>query len=139
MVALCAVEEILPLRWRVLRAGRPVEAAQYAADHQPDTRHWRYQDADDRIVGCATVQRAPFPDGEGPAWQLRGMAVDEDLQGMGIGGEVLVGVMADVAEPIWCNARVRAVPFYQTHGWVVVSDAFEVPDVGPHHRMVWKP
>jgi len=37
---------------------------------------------------------------------------------------------------LWCNARVGAVPFYRSHGWEVVSAVFEVPAVGPHHRMV---
>ena len=67
------------------------------------------------------------------------MAVDEDLQGMGIGGDVLVFAAREVAEPIWCNARERAIPFYASHGWKIVSDTFDIPDVGPHKRMVWTP
>lgn len=135
----CTVDEILDLRWRVLRPGRPLDSARYEQDLLPDTRHWAYRDAEGRVVGCVTVQRAPFPGGDGPAWQLRGMAVDEDLQGMGIGGDVLVFAAREVAEPIWCNARERAIPFYASHGWKIVSDTFDIPDVGPHKRMVWTP
>jgi predicted GNAT family N-acyltransferase len=37
---------------------------------------------------------------------------------------------------LWCNARTSARDFYAGLGWTVVSEAFDIPDVGPHVRMV---
>ena len=81
----------------------------------------------------------PCPDPEGPAWQLRGMAVVPGLQGEGIGSSLLTAVHRDVGEGLWCNARERAVPFYQRHGWIIVSEPFDVGTIGPHRRMVRQP
>jgi len=37
---------------------------------------------------------------------------------------------------LWCNARVPAVGFYESLGWRVVSERFEIPTAGPHVKMV---
>jgi GNAT superfamily N-acetyltransferase len=73
--------------------------------------------------------------------QLRGMAVDATAQRSGIGSALLEFAEAHLravggTDYRWCNARVRAIPFYERHGWRVVSEEFEIPEVGPHQRMV---
>lgn len=128
--------DLLDLRWQVLRAGRPRHTAALPGDDDLTTRHWAVWQ-DDRVVACATVMPAPFPTGPGPAWRLRGMAVEATLQGQGVGGSLLEAVQAGIREPMWCDARLAAVPFYQAHGWRVVSEVYDVPEVGPHHRMTW--
>ena len=40
------------------------------------------------------------------------------------------------AQLLWANARIAAVPFYQKLGWVIGSDEFHIPTVGPHHKIV---
>jgi len=32
---------------------------------------------------------------------------------------------------LWCNARLRAVGFYELFGFVVAGEVFEEPDIGP--------
>jgi GNAT superfamily N-acetyltransferase len=132
-----AVGQILELRHRVLRAGLPAEAAHFSGDEAATTKHLAAM-IDGRVVGCATILLNEW-EGE-PAWQLRGMAVEEHYRSQGIGK-----VLLDAAERIatesgtaimWCNARVPAVRFYQKHGWAVVSDEFEVPSAGPHVKMI---
>ena len=60
----------------------------------------------------------------------------------GVGAQLLLALEHWVREPesptrlLWCNARVPAVPFYQKHGWQVVSEPFEVPTAGPHVKMI---
>ena len=39
------------------------------------------------------------------------------------------------ATRVWCNARTRALTLYQRAGFVVASEEFEPPDIGPHYRM----
>ena len=71
--------------------------------------------------------------------QLRGMAVDGAHQGRGVGGALLSAVADALSGPLWCNARLRAVPFYARHGWHITSERFDIAGIGPHHRMAWNP
>jgi GNAT superfamily N-acetyltransferase len=125
--------EVLPLRAKILRPNRPVDDARWDCDALPDTRHWLLEERG-RVLGVATVLSSPIT--EGPEWQLRGMAVDDGQQGRGLGRRLLDGLVAEVAQPLWCNARLSAVPFYEKAGWRVISDAFDIPGVGPHKRMI---
>lgn len=131
-------EEILPLRHAVLRAGRPFADARFGGDDDPRTRHW-VAEHDGRVVGVVSVMPADEPDGRGMRWQLRGMAVDPEWQGRRVGQRLLRAVHAEVAEPMWCNARERAARFYAREGWTRVAGPFDIPGVGPHFRMVRTP
>ncbi len=128
--------EILPLRHAVLRPGRPRATAEFDGDDEPATRHLAAF-CDGACVSCLTLMVRPIA-GE-PAWQLRGMATRADCQRSGLGAALLraaeAGLRPDEPRVLWCNARVDAVAFYERLGWRVVSDVFDVPDVGPHHRM----
>ncbi len=130
-----AAHEVIDVRHEVLRNGRPRADAVFDGDSDLTTRHWVAMQAD-RAVGVVTVVARTSP--EGPAWQLRGMAVLPGLQGTGVGAAMLSAVHAEVAEPMWCNAREGAVPFYERAGWTLCSATFEIPGVGPHRRMVWR-
>jgi GNAT superfamily N-acetyltransferase len=90
------------------------------------------------VVGVASVFSAPLgPDG--PTGQLRGMAVAPAARGGGVGLKLLRAVEAAHPEGLWCNARVSALGFYEGAGWRVISEAFEIPGVGPHVKMRWDP
>ncbi len=135
MVRRATAEEVIDLRHKVLRPGRPRETAIWACDALAGTRHWVLE-RNGRILACASVVDAPFPDGEGPGLQLRGMAVDPEFQGHGLGRELLTGIAAEMAEPLWCNARLTAEAFYLATGWRAVGPLFEIAEVGPHRRMI---
>ena len=136
------IEEILPLRHRELRPGRPIESAHFDGDDDPGTCHLGvFQAAYGEVLGCASFIPEDWQ-GE-PAYRLRGMATRADVARSGIGSALVR--RADVLLPDrlrgglrWCHARVEAVSFYERHGWRVVSPRFEMPDVGPHHTMVWR-
>lgn len=135
-VRVASVDEVVPLRMTVLRAGMPESASRWTGDLEADTTHFVATDGE-RIVGIASVMRRPWPGfGDGPGWQLRGMAVDPALRGTGVGRLVLDAVCAHVAAPVWCNARVTALGFYEREGWRPIGDVFEIPEAGPHVRMV---
>lgn len=128
--------EVVPLRHAVLRPGQPVEAARWSGDDDPTTRHYVAEDPELGIIGVASLLRAP-PDGEsGPAWQLRGMAVDERMRGRGVGAAMLRYIEVELGEPLWCNARTSAEGFYEKLGWRGVGEVFDKPGVGPHRRMI---
>jgi predicted GNAT family N-acyltransferase len=132
-----AVEEILPLRHRILRAGLPFETACFDGDHDATARHYAAVSGDEPAC-CLSLMRSEW---EGrPAWQLRGMATAEGLQGRGLGRRLLEMAVAEARhdEPgrvFWCNARTSAVGFYEKLGWRVRSEPFDVPTAGPHVKM----
>lgn len=117
------------LRARVLAVGRAGGAM--SRDHAAKTRHWAAF-VDDEVVGCVSVMWLR-------GWMLRGMAVAPELHRQGIGAQLIAAVYAEVAEPMWCNARLSAVPFYAAMGWVAVGPLFEMDEDGPHQRMTWTP
>jgi GNAT superfamily N-acetyltransferase len=129
--------EIIDLRHRVLRSGLPLEAAVFAGDELPTTMHFGAFD-DGSTIGCATFHANQWNDA--PAWQLRGMATDDAFRGKGV-GRALLAVAEEVirdAGPVrqlWANARVPAIRFYQSLGWEVMSEEFDIPTAGPHHRI----
>lgn len=133
-------DAILGLRHAVLRPGRPLPTAHFDGDDDADTVHLAaLLEGTAEVVGCATLMRRPFE--REPAWQLRGMATRADLARRGVGTAVLRGAEAIAHERggpllLWCNARLAAVPFYESGGWRVVSAAFDIPGIGPHHVMV---
>jgi len=138
-----AVEKILDLRHRILRAGLPPESACFEGDEAETTLHFAAfavepsGHAGQHPVGCLSLMLNSFQ--AEPAWQLRGMAVDESHQGRGLGRELLKHAEQTVEIGqvllLWCNARVPAAGFYEKHGWTIVSDVFEIPTAGPHVKM----
>ncbi len=134
-----AVAEILPLRHRILRAGLPFETACFDGDHDATARHYAACSGDEPAC-CLSLLRS---DWEGrPAWQLRGMATAQDLQGRGLGRRLLEMAVAearhdDPGRVFWCNARTSAIGFYEKLGWRVMSEPFDVPTAGPHVKMLF--
>lgn len=128
--------EILPLREAVIIAGtnRPSE---YPGDRDDTTFHIGGFVRGENVC-CGTFLLTDWF-GE-QAYQLRGMATREDVRGEGIGAALLAASERFILDDkpvrqLWCSARVSAVGFYQKIGWSVVSDVYDVPNVGPHRKM----
>jgi predicted GNAT family N-acyltransferase len=132
------VDEILDLRWRLLRVGLPRDAAHFEGDDAPTTHHFAAV-LGDRVVACVTYRRGTLDDK--PTWQLRGMAVDDTIQKSGVGSKLIAFADSfvasqDYSDVVWCNARVPAIGFYQRLGWTVIGEQFDVLHAGPHVKMV---
>lgn len=135
-----SVDETLPLRSTVLRDGKPFDECRFAEDGKPGSFHLGYFD-DERLVGIASFYSIAFDNIEEPGIQLRGMAVDEQYQGKGIGKTIVQFAEEKIkADPaithIWCNARKIAYKFYISHGFGYVSEEFEISTIGPHRKML---
>ncbi len=134
--------ETLALRHSVLRAGRPLSTCFWEDDNLPTTHHYAIL-SDRETIGIASIYQRDLPGehvGCGQSWQLRGMAVHPERQGQGLGSVLLKYVLDDCAGPLsgammWCNARVRAVSFYERHGFEAIGEPFEVAGIGPHFLM----
>ena len=121
------------LRKRVLYPGLPETKAFYPGDET--AAHIGAFDDSGTLVGIASL----FTKEDGTI-QLRGMATDEAVRGTGTGGDI-VRFAEDYARKngatgLWCNARLRAVGFYERCGWQTEGEEFHIPDVGPHFIMV---
>lgn len=136
------VEQVRPeitfgLRQRVLRPGMPAEDSHYPRDQDRSSGHFAAY-VEHRVVGVASVFAEAEANGPG-VWRLRGMAVDPDNQGGGVGRALLERVRDFVRRSggglLWCNARVSAEGFYVAAGFVSVGQPWEEPGIGPHIRM----
>ncbi len=110
-------------------------------DHAETTAAWGIYADDGVIVGTVRVALAAPPAGlsSDPSercWQLKGMAVREDLRDQGLGTRLLDAVIAHVGANggglLWCNARLAARTLYQRRGLVEHGEAWNDPEIGPH-------
>lgn len=146
------VEEVLDLRWRVLRPGRPRDTARCDGDEDPATvalAGWvvaadppagSTADRGSAVAGPVSTitlmtQACPWRPGL-PAVRLRAVATDTAVRGRGVGSAVLAEALgrarAAGAALVWCHARAGALTFYTRAGFVVDGEAFDVPGIGPH-------
>lgn len=130
------------LRQTVLRPGRPVEDSIYPSDSHPQAQHfaaWAENNSKNKIVGVASVFPENFGDEEN-AWRSRGMAVDPDFQGKGVGRMVLQTCIDFIkqfdARILWCNGRATAWGFYRQIGFEKSGESFHVPESGEHFVMI---
>lgn len=131
------------LRRSVLRPSLPV-GAPLPGDELPDAVHFGVR-IDGEIVSTCFIFPEPCPwlPARLPAWHLRQMATAPTQRGRGYAGLVVqasVGhARAAGGDVLWLQARERAVPMYERHGFIGVGDLFtdEVHTV-PHLRM-WQP
>lgn len=134
-----SVEEILPLRQIILRPGYSLEQSRFDGDTDVSTFHLALY-VNGTIRAVATYMQddsEKLPNKN--QYRLRGMAVDEDFQGKGLGKEVFREGERILKEKgithLWFNARIKAVPFYESSGCRILGDEFDIPTVGPHYFM----
>jgi GNAT superfamily N-acetyltransferase len=132
------LEQVLGLRVRVLRRGTPFTHANYPEDSYPDAVHFGIV-RDDDVIATSTWFTKECPKVPGvPAVQLKGMAVDDTLQGGGLGAALIEHGITHArslgARLVWARARDSALYFYERRGFAVTGDGFmDEPTGMPHH------
>ena len=133
-----ATADVLDLRVRVLRKGTPFTHANYPEDSYPDVVNFCVV-RDGKPVATSTWfgKECPLHPGV-PAVQLKGMAVDDALQGSGLGALLVARGMEHAcglgAALVWARARDSALYFYERQGFAVEGDGFiDEPTAMPHH------
>ena len=136
------LETVLPLRARILRAGRPLASARSRQDALAGTRHLAALTESGEVAGVVTFFLAESPLRPGRrAVRFRGMAVDDGLRGHGVGRALMRQVVAGArdagAEVLWANGRDGALSFYERIGFRVEGDGFLDDDMQlPHHVVI---
>jgi predicted GNAT family N-acyltransferase len=124
--------ETRPLRKEVLRPHQRLDEVGFAGDEVPGAAHFGAF-VQMHMVATATVHPE---DG----WRLRGMATKEGFRGRGLGGALVEACLKHVAREggtsVWCNARLKATDFYRRHGFEARGEVFELPEIGPHVKMI---
>jgi predicted GNAT family N-acyltransferase len=127
------------LRRVVLKKNQPDSEFFYPDDDSETTFHGGLF-FDNQLIAVASMfkQKHPLKDLEN-SWRLRGMAVSHKYQRNGYGNKVLEFCIKNIknsnAKILWCNARLEAVGFYEKYGFKIVSDLFEIQNIGPHYVM----
>jgi len=87
----------------------------------------------------------PLIDGDDemrPAVQIRQMGTVLEWRRQGLASGLVVALEAAAvshwgAKTGWLQARIAAIPMYESEGWVQFGDEYEVKGIGPHYSM-WK-
>lgn len=142
MIRFIQADDVLPVRNEVLREGKlTLEQCRFPGDDAEDAFHLGYFDAE-KLVCIVTFFPKNYDGYAGKGYQLRGMATLESHRSKGIGNQLvnfaIVYLRGQKANYIWCNARKKALRFYASLGFEIISDEFEVPKIGPHRVMYLK-
>lgn len=133
-----SVEDVIPLRHKVLRPGLDVSTCYFKGDDDKESRHYAWVE-DGRILSVATLLRQDRELlGERIPFQLRGMATEPAVAGKGIGSRFLQALHQELDASWWCNARAVAVRFYERNGLIIIGEPFEIQGVGTHYVMLYK-
>ncbi|WP_438962443.1 GNAT family N-acetyltransferase [Nonlabens sp.] len=137
--------ETYPVRHPILRAGRPIEECYFNGDELDTTVHLGVF-INGTITAVASYLQHQDPTVEPltslkkeQCYQLRGMAVLQDMQGKQLGKKLLLHAeqlfMNKGVKALWFNARAIAIPFYEKMGYHKASGAFEITPIGTHYKM----
>ena len=132
-------EKIRPLRHSELRKGQDYSTTSYLKDYEEGTFHMACI-VDDKIVTCATLYaQTSMKIKSNNAYRLRGMATDSNFQRKGYARNLMVESFKELkkrnCDMVWCNARLVAVSFYESLGFKIKGDLFDISEIGPHYYM----
>jgi GNAT superfamily N-acetyltransferase len=126
------IADTRPLRQSILRPHQTLEAL---AAHEPPDAYAVGVFRERELIAVGFIA----PDGEPGSWRIRGMATVATARGGGAGTAVLDALVTHAREKggtrVWCNARTPARSLYERAGFVVSSEEFELPQIGPHFVM----
>lgn len=111
-------------------------------DHRPDAIHLGTFD-ENRLVAIGSLFEFETHKISHPRkYRLRAMATDPDYRGRHT-GEMLVKKAIEIlksknVDVLWCDARLKAVGFYEKIGFKMIDEIYEVPKIGPHKFMYYE-
>ena len=127
------------IRQRMLRPNGTIEDCMFQGDNDELTFHLGAF-VDKRLVSVASFyfEKSPqFP--EAYQYRLRGMATLPEFQGQGLSSALLRTAFPVIKNNqcslLWCNAREKALGFYEKLGFKSTGELFSLPHIGKHMLM----
>ena len=139
-IKLTTAENIIGIRHHVLRTGKPISTCYFEGDQLLSSFHFGAF-LKNKIIGCVSLMPKPHPLIEDKnTYQLRGMAVLPNFRGQKIGEKLLYKaeeyLKSIKVKTLWCNVRLKAIGFYGKNNFQIISDEFQIPEVGSHVLML---
>lgn len=141
LVVPLSITDIMDLRVAVLRQGTPATTCDYPEDAYDDIIHLGIKRGE-TVVATSSWFSKECPEAPNEsAVQLKGMAVDTDIQGSGLGA-LLIAAGIEIAQSrnaqlVWARARDSALGFYERCGFTPVGEQFiDGPTAMPHHIVI---
>lgn len=134
-------EEAYPLRLMVLRPGGRLRDVQWQHDNDENAFHLGASNGAG-LIGIGTFYKERHKGIKGTQqFRLRGMATHPEHRGRGAGRLIVQGALDELRRLgiplVWCNAREKAIPFYEREGFVAHGEPFELPGIGMH-QVMWR-
>ena len=129
-------EMTLPIRREVLRNNSiPINSCQFEWDFHKESFHLGAF-IGNKIIGIISMLNTA--ENHLDKRRLRGMAVVNSHQKMGIGSKLIDKaeelLMSKNVSFIWLKARECAMDFYKKKGYEKVGNSFNIPEIGLHFR-----
>ena len=133
------VEEIRSLRSLVLRPGQPKDSTNYEKDNEIPTLHYA-NIINKKVCSIATFYPEPMLELKAfNAYRLRGMATHPNYVRRGLARSLMLKAICDIknlgGDLIWCKARLVAIDFYQSIGFLKIGPIYEIDGIGSHYTM----
>jgi N-acetylglutamate synthase-like GNAT family acetyltransferase len=128
------LEKYYNLRFEILRKpwNQPVKSTK--DEWEDKSIHFLMLDENNNAVACGRLQLNSKEEG-----QIRSMAVRDDMQGKGIGKQIIDYIEKKAGElklkTIDLDARMNAVKFYERCGYKVIADSYLLFGVIQHYKM----
>lgn len=141
IIQLSSSQTTYEVRHPVLRKGKPVESCRFENDDHPESIHLCAKKKD-IIIGVLSALPNNCPDFPlKKSYQLRGIAINNKFQRMGIGSLLVQKVEQQIRlnksiEYIWLDARVNTKNFYLNLEYLPVGKIFNIIDIGMHQRYI---
>ena len=121
------------LRETILRPGQPKENWTFDTDDDPRAIHLGVKNGED-IIGVISLLPEKNEEVPNHPMRLRGMAVKKHMQGQGVGRQLLVALLANANDGVWCTARKHVAEFYTKNGFEIFGAEFTMNNM-PHVYM----
>ena len=141
IIQLSSSQTTYEVRHPVLRKGKPFESCRFENDDHPESIHLCAKKKD-IIIGVLSALPNNCPDFPlKKCYQLRGIAINNKFQRMGIGSLLVQKVEQQIRlnksiKYIWLDARVNTKNFYLNLEYLPVGKIFNIIDIGMHQRYI---
>ena len=129
------LKQMQELREKYLYSKQKKKLAVYLEDKENSTKHFTLYFNDQIVSGLTLIKKI---ENKKNNYQIRGMFTLPEHRGLGFGTKLLKHVESEIINQkhvIWCNARYKAIDFYEKNGFKRNGNFFLLKGVGKHLRM----